>query len=318
MDPAWLPRVSIAIPAYNAEPWLGETLCSALAQTLGDLEIVVIDDGSSDGTRDVIESYSDPRVRAFDNPANLGQSGTWNRAISLCRAPLVKFLCADDTLHPTCLERMTAIFDRAPSVGMVFSRRAIVAEGPDAMEGEWREYETMFRRFGPLDDVNDGRRMFAACLESGFDDNWIGEPSNVMVRRSLFERLRGFHPHIRQPVDMELWMRLLFHADVGFVDDELATYRLVADSVTQRTMRQGNGWLDRVWLLESLRADPAIRSAYPQLDRLVWVERRRAGVALGRNLRRPGRLPARSRDIRTYIADRGAASSWPPPAAVSG
>src|SRR5262249_11828788 len=132
--------------------------------------------------------------------------------------------------------------------------------------------------------------MFETYLAAGFDDNWIGEPTNVMVRRSLFERLPGFHPHIRQPVDMEGWVRLLFHSDIGFVDAPLSTYRVLTDSVTQQTARQGSRWLDRVWIMESLLDDPEIRSRFPELKRLVRRERARALVQFARALAQPARV----------------------------
>jgi glycosyltransferase involved in cell wall biosynthesis len=300
---ARVPLVSVAIPAYNAERWLGDALESALGQTLDDLEVVVVDDASSDGTAAVAAGFADPRIRRYANERNAGHSANWDRAISLCRAPYVKLLSADDYLREDCLERMLRPFLASETVGMVFSRREIVFAPSDREAAAWRDaYEAMFRRFGPLAEVNSGRRLFEVYLAAGFDDNWIGEPSNVMVRRAVFERLAGFHPHIRQAADMELWIRLLFHADVGFVDEALVTYRLLSDSVTQQTRHGGRRWLDRLWLLEALREDPEIRAAYPDLRRLVWRERAKACLALAGHVARPAHLADRLREARAYVA----------------
>jgi glycosyltransferase involved in cell wall biosynthesis len=311
------PRVTIAVAAYNAQPWVGEAIESALAQTLENIELVVVDDASTDGTGEIVRTFTDPRIRVFHNEVNLGQSATWNRAIALARAPLIKFLCADDALHPYCVERLSAPFASSSNVGLAFSRRSIAREG--GVYGSdlvWEEYETMFRRFGPLNEVNDGRRLFATLLAARFDDNWVGEPTNVMVRRDVFGDMRGFHPYIRQPVDLELWLRLMFHYAVGFVDEALATYRLVDDSVTHVTARTGAGWADRLWLVESLWADNRIRHAHPELHRLLWLERRRAAAQFARSLWRTRRVRRRISEGAAYLAylmQDDAVASWTPP-----
>jgi glycosyltransferase involved in cell wall biosynthesis len=297
------PVVSVAVPAYNAERWIRETLESVVAQTMDDLEVVVVDDASTDGTREAMADVADPRIRLFRNERNLGQSANWNRTIALCRAPFVKLLCADDFLRADCLDLMLRPFRASETVGLVFCRREIVSEGDESEVAAWRaHYETMFRRFGELRELNSGRKLFEAYLATGFDDNWIGEPSAVMVRRSLFDRLPGFHPHVRQAVDMELWLRLLFHADVGFVDEPVATYRIVSGSVSSETARRGSRWLDQLWLVEALLADDEIRRAYPELRRLVRLERLKAVKELGRNLGGPRALADRLREARAYVS----------------
>jgi glycosyltransferase involved in cell wall biosynthesis len=296
------PRVSIAIPAYNSAESIGETIDSALSQSVADVEVVIADDASSDATADVVRSFTDPRIRLYRNPVNLGHSGNWNYVVSLCRAPFVKFLCADDLLRGDCVERMLAIFERAPNVGLVFSRRQIVFPPADPEGREFRDvYDAMYRRFGPLDEVNDGRRLFAVYAAAGFDDNWIGEPTNVMMRRSLLERLPGFHPHIHQASDMELWIRAMFHSDVGFVDEALATYRIgTGDSLTDSNFREGKLWLDRLWLFDSLLRDAEIRKAHPELRRRRWHERARCAVRVARLVTRPHVAGQRMRELRFF------------------
>jgi len=73
------PRVSVLVPAFNVERWIESALRSVLRQTMSDFELVVLDDASTDGTRDVIARLSDPRLRIYCNPSNLGQCGNWDR-----------------------------------------------------------------------------------------------------------------------------------------------------------------------------------------------------------------------------------------------
>lgn len=306
------PRVSIAIPAYNSAEWIGEAIASALAQSEPDLEIVVVDDASSDdGTDAVVAAFDDPRIRFTRNKKNLGHSGNWNHVVSLCQAKFVKFLCADDVLREDCVERMLEVFEQSPRIGFVFSRRTILFPESDPEGREFYDvYNSMHTRFGVLDAVNDGRRLFASYAAAGFDDNWIGEPSNVMMRRSLFELLGGLHPYIRQASDMELWIRALFHADVGFVDEPLATYRIATGgSLTDANFRDDRLWLDRLWLFESLLRDVEIRRAHPELRRQLLKERLRCAVRFARASRRPGAARARARELRRFVDyTRGAVS----------
>ena len=94
----------MCIPVYRGEQFLGETMRSVLEQTYGDFELVVLDNASTDGTLAIARSFHDSRVRIVTNPTTLEQPDNWRKAVELSRAPLVKLLCADDLLHPRCLE----------------------------------------------------------------------------------------------------------------------------------------------------------------------------------------------------------------------
>jgi len=328
--PTSRPRVSVAIPAFNAERWIRDAVESVQRQTLSDLEVVVVDDCSQDATAQVVSAFEDERLRLIRNPSNLGHSANWNRVLSLCRAPLVKLLCADDTLRPDCLEKMVGLAEASPSVGMVFSRRTIACDPADAVAREWCEtHGSPHLAFGHLDDVNDGRRLFQRCREHEFTYNWIGEPTNVLMRRDLYQRVSGFPHYIRQSADLGLWMRAMFHADVGFVDEPLATYRIVPDSMTLSTRGDdGSRWLDHLWLLEWLLADQEIREAVPELPRLTRRERLHVVSFFIRNAGFRRRMPARLKEAYGYCAFKlgtgtrqGAPPADPaagPPAALSG
>jgi glycosyltransferase involved in cell wall biosynthesis len=90
----------------NHAKYVEEAVDSALAQTHSNLELVVVDDASDDGTPEILAAYSDPRVRLFKNPRRLGQADNRNRAVDLSRGELIKFLDDDDVLDPTCVSRL--------------------------------------------------------------------------------------------------------------------------------------------------------------------------------------------------------------------
>lgn len=94
------PRVSIVVPVYNCERFIGEALGSALAQTYADLEVVVVDNSSTDRTAEVIARWKDPRLRVLANATNIGAARNWDRAAAEARGRYIKLLCADDVLYP--------------------------------------------------------------------------------------------------------------------------------------------------------------------------------------------------------------------------
>src|SRR5918911_1532944 len=249
-----MPAVSVAITAYNSGPWVAEAVRSALAQTLDDIELVVVDDASTDDTYAAVAAIEDTRLRLYRNARNLGEAANWNRTVSLCRSPLVKLLCSDDVLDPECVEKMSGPFSH-PTVGMVFSRRTILGD-----EARAYSYGSAHKRFGELEDVNDGRSLFERYLQTRFDDNWVGEPSNVMLRSDVFGTVQ-FDPRVVR-TDMAMWIRTMFHYDVGFVDEELTTYLVRPGSVTDAASESGSRWLDQLWLYEILLEDPAIERAH--------------------------------------------------------
>lgn len=116
------PRVSILVPVYNREALVGPCIESARAQTLADIEIVVVDNASTDGTWQECQRQAaqDPRVRAFRNDTNLGPVGNWQRCLVLARAPLAKLLFSDDTIEPEYLEHTVPLLER-PDVGFAFT-----------------------------------------------------------------------------------------------------------------------------------------------------------------------------------------------------
>ena len=259
------PLVSICMPAYQASAWIGDAIESALAQTWQNFELVVVDDGSTDSTLEVARSYSDPRIRVESNASNLGSAATHNRAIELSRGPYVKFLHADDRLAPDCLAAMVELAQEDLRIGLVFATRKVVAETDEEMA--WSTvYANPHEHFHGLTRVNDGRFLFEQMVDAGLEENWIGEPSAVLVARRALERAGTFNVHVHQVVDLDLWLRIMIVDRVGFIDRPLSIYRRHGHSVSAVNRRRERDWLDRLWLLEGLLAADAPRRV--QIERL--------------------------------------------------
>lgn len=124
------PRVTVFIPVYNREHYIGEAIRSSLAQTFSDFELLVVDDGSTDRTREVVASFGDPRIRLVCNEGNRGIPYTRNRGLELARGDYIALLDSDDASHPERLTRQVAFLDRHPDYAEIGSwGRAMDANG---------------------------------------------------------------------------------------------------------------------------------------------------------------------------------------------
>jgi glycosyltransferase involved in cell wall biosynthesis len=266
------PLVSVCLPTYNSAGFVAEALESALAQTYEPLEVLVVDNGSTDGTLELVRGYDDPRLRVSVNERNIGLVANHNQCIRLARGELVKFLHSDDVLYPDAVARLADVAARSAQVGLVFARRRVLLDESDAAARAWGErYATLHEPFGPLADVSPGRPLFdrwlAGVLREPDAENWIGEPTSVLVRRDAFARVGLFNDRLSQLVDVEMWLRLLFFFDLGFVDEELSGYRHHTQSVSAAHAGNGKSWLERLWLIEGLLEHPEIAAAHPELRR---------------------------------------------------
>jgi glycosyltransferase involved in cell wall biosynthesis len=268
------------MPAYNAAQWIGEAIESALAQTWDDFELVVSDDASTDSTLDIARSYADPRIRVEASRQHLGEARNHNRAIRLSTGRFVKFLHADDVLAPDCVEAMVCRALADERIGLVFSPREIRVESEVGEEGTtWSEQHShLHERFDHLAENNDGHALFRQLVDAGVE-NWVGEPSAVLIARSALDGGRLFSGRVHQTLDLDLWLRIMLRHRVGFVSRPLCVYRHHNRSTTVTNRRMARAWLDRLWILEGLLREPSLRP-----DEREAVERLRR-AALGRALR---------------------------------
>ena len=124
--------ITIGMPVYNGEPFLGPAIDSILGQTFGDFVLVVSDNGSSDATGEIVRSYADrdERVRYLHSPENRGAAWNYNRVFAECNSPFFKWAASDDVLAPTCVERCFELLrDAPPTVVLVFPQTRLI--GPD-------------------------------------------------------------------------------------------------------------------------------------------------------------------------------------------
>jgi GT2 family glycosyltransferase len=211
-----VPTVSIITPAYNAEPFLAETIQAVLAQTFGDFEMIVVDDGSRDRTAEVASGFaeSDPRIRLIRQP-NAGVSRARNAALAASRGRMLALLDSDDLWHPAYLERQLQILEERPTTAIV-SSNAINLGGPfDGL---------------PLRRVQPGLHpvTFQSLIE--VEDS---VPIMSMFRREVLDRIGDFDPAVASSEDYDFWLRAAAAGfEIVFNGTPLAFYRRHADSAS--------------------------------------------------------------------------------------
>ena len=218
------PLVSICLPTYNYARYLPQAISSCLNQTYEPLEIIITDDASTDNSREVISSFDDPRIRFVENPVRLGLVENWNKALSLVRGEIVKFIFADDYLEENAIERMVAALDD-PSVNLVFCTARII----DAQGNYARTHQPY-----PQSRYLRGRDEAKRCLKEG---NYIGAPTAVALRTSALEEAGNFNEVLRFHADQEMWIRILLKGDAYFFSEPLVSVRQHDGSETSRLER---------------------------------------------------------------------------------
>ena len=211
------PLISVCIPAYRGKAHLRAAIDSVLSQTFSNLELVIIDDNSRDGTDELVASYADPRIRFLRNEVTLGPEGNWNRCLREARGIYFKLLPQDDTLDSTCLAKQVAPLeaDVETQISLVFCARHII--NPAGKRIMSRGYPGRTGRVS-------GREAIRRSIRRG--TNLIGEPGGVMFRKALAQRIGGFDASLGYVVDVDYWVRLLLVGDGFYLDEALVSYRI--------------------------------------------------------------------------------------------
>ncbi|HEX4589468.1 MAG TPA: glycosyltransferase [Gemmataceae bacterium] len=201
------PAVTVIVTSFNYGRYVRAALESVRAQTAGDFECIVVDDGSTDDSIAVIQSFlDDPRFRLI-RQENRGVSHARNVGIEDTAAPFIAFLDADDLWRPTKLERQLARFAAEPAVGVVCTRRTIIDRDGQPQSGE------------------DKRPAEGDVIGPLFRQNFVCF-SSAMVRREAAVRVGGFDERLGLAVDYDFWLRVARHYRFGVVDEPLVSYRV--------------------------------------------------------------------------------------------
>jgi glycosyltransferase involved in cell wall biosynthesis len=268
------PSVSVVLPVRDGERFVREAIDSVLAQTLGDFELIVVDDGSADGTWLVLDGLSDPRVRVLRRPRE-GLVPALRAGVAETQAEYVARMDADDVSEPERLQREVELLERRPRVGMVATWTTVIDE--DGQE--------LRRVVLPSEHVDLARRLL---LRNPF------QHGAVLLRRAALEDAGGYRPDYGANEDYDLWRRLARSWELACIPEALYRYRVHSAAVTrtdpcrelERERLRDELWRD--YNARSYEVRPTVaraRGAEPDVRRGLEADQR----ALAREALRRGR-----------------------------
>lgn len=210
------PRVTVLLPVFNGERFIREAVESIIAQTFTDFELLVVDDGSTDRTPKILDSFRDPRIRIHRNPSNLKLIASLNLGISLARGELIARMDADDIAMPMRLERQVDFLDRHPEVDVVGADIAVFEEVPIRSSRLMPPPTTPGQIHWEL--------LRVSC---------IYHPT-VMMRKRIFDSAKAYDPSFIHSEDYELWLRLARTRQLRNIAEPLVYYRRHDESVSRK------------------------------------------------------------------------------------
>ena len=232
-----MPKISVVMPVYNGERYLKEAVDSILNQTLSDFEFIIIDDGSTDSTEDIIKSYSDSRIKYIKNEKNLGVALTLNKGLDAATGEYIARMDADDISLSDRFHKQTAFMEEHKNIA--------VCSGIMEYFGEIKTPKC-YTVFG-IENMRINM-LFDSCLY---------HPA-VMMRRSVIEAEHYRYDNAFDKVeDYELWTRVMLKYDIDNVNSVLLRYRIHKNQVTQNYTEEHNIRASKVRhnLLRSLGVD---------------------------------------------------------------
>jgi len=244
------PKVTVLMSVYNGERFLSAALESILHQTWTDFEFLIINDGSTDGSREIILSYDDPRIRLVDNPTNIGLTKSLNRGLELARGALIARQDADDLSHPARLEKQVNFMDHHPEVALLGARHSLIDDRGCTVHN-------------PL--------TLRATTPAGITwqfmlYNPVVHSAAIFRKEVVWTRLGGYDESLTRRQDFELWSRIAVAYGVANLPEILVKFRVHPGSVSANYTREDIQKIEHVFI-DNLRR----YLDYPQVPP-AWVE----------------------------------------------
>lgn len=220
------PKVSVCIPVYNCERFIGEAIESVLKQSFKDFELLVIDNCSTDKTVEVIKAFRDERIHLIQNETNVGMLGNWNKCVAEARGEFIKLLPADDFIYPGSLERQYKVLEKDTNkrIAVVCGRKNVINDSGKVLFT--RGFSNKEMEIGSKKAIN---RIIAA------GSNILGEPGAIMFRKEIIEKTGPFVADIFYVLDLNMWMKMLLHGNLYTIPEPVSAFRIspVSESIKQ-------------------------------------------------------------------------------------
>ncbi len=216
-----MPKVSVVMPSYNHAPFIAEAVQSVLAQSVSDLELIVVDDGSTDESLKILTGFTDPRLRVIAQ-TNQGAHAALNRGLAEATGTYIALLNSDDAYHPQRLEKILSVLGTDPGIGLASSYIEVVdAQGkPLGVKHGYHDLEPWLLEF-PECSFRAGADLRGALLT----ENYLATTSNYVFARRWYEQIGGFRP-LRYTHDWDFALRMARVARLVMVPEPLLRYRV--------------------------------------------------------------------------------------------
>ncbi|MBD2253136.1 glycosyltransferase [Nostoc parmelioides FACHB-3921] len=236
------PLVSICIPTYNGEAFIEMALQSIESQSYNNIEIIISDDDSTDEIIRKINHFLGNTKRTINvlTHERYGLANNWNFCISQAQGKYIKFLFQDDILEPDAIKKMVALAEEDEEIGLVFSPRKLFSNSKDANYSprylENHEAKDVHKYWSNLKTVQPGEELLQD--PNIFDNpiNKIGEPSTVLIKKEVFDKVGLFNTELCQLVDLEMWLRIMSQYKIGFINQVLSHFHIHPQQQTRRNI----------------------------------------------------------------------------------
>jgi glycosyltransferase involved in cell wall biosynthesis len=232
-----MPKLSVIVPVYNSESSVVETIKSLMAQTYRDFEILIVDDGGTDGSIDLCQQFKDPRMRII-HQKNRGLAGARNTGIRHAQGEYLAFLDSDDLWLPEKLDKHVQHLDQSPQVGVSFCRSSFIDDQGNPLG---------IYQMPKLTGITPG---YLFCR------NPISNGSSVVIRREVFEGIKFqanlygevenfyFDDTFRQSEDIECWLRIALQTSwqIEGIPEALTLYRVNTGGLSANVLKQFDYW----------------------------------------------------------------------------
>ncbi|HTU91475.1 MAG TPA: glycosyltransferase [Gemmataceae bacterium] len=270
--------VSFCMPCYNGVAHLREAVASVLLQSIDKYELIIVDDASTDGTFELACELAsqDDRIHVYLNVQNLGIVPNWNRCLELARGEWIKFIFQDDLLDPDCTAQLLDAARRQHCNFAFCEREILLEEGVDPQVSAFFQHNLL--RFGDL--FPDRVYVPAHELGRGFiahlGQNFLGEPTSVLIHRSCIFRYGSFNPQLVHLCDLEYWIRMGCQEGLIYLPERLASFRVHPSGATSASLQSVHKKfrrliLDYVILYASFLLDPAYRPFRQSSSDAKWI-----------------------------------------------
>ena len=226
-----MPKVSILIPTFNRADYLKMAIDSAVNQTYPNVEILVLDDCSTDDTVSLLKAYSNIKnVTFIRNERNIGFIKNWNKAVSLSSGEYIKIMGDDDILENNCIAEQVKILNECPDVGVVCCNYHIIDEN-----GNIKNNNNPYRLFNK--DTKENGEEFIKNYLCG--KRPVGWPTSILFRKEDFEKAGIFDADVGSAADIDMWCRILRSKNFYYLDQTLAYCRQWSGNLSKKLSKTG-------------------------------------------------------------------------------